>query len=119
MSKNKKNKETINHELSSSNKKLQVSDNKYKNKTFLVFILKGVFIFIVILSVIVLLISKAVIPSSLGYISLVLICIGLLIFILFNYIKHSNRNAIYFHKTNFKLEKGVPSPTEDDADCSE
>tara|TARA_B110000971_G_C19809962_1_gene408319 strand:+ start:69 stop:653 length:585 start_codon:yes stop_codon:yes gene_type:complete len=88
-------------DIMSMSRQVHIAENEYKKKSFYIFLLKHIFIFLLLILLVGLLMKNDNISSRTG--TLVLITLGVIlgIIILLNYYFNRNRNVLYFDKQNW------------------
>ncbi len=85
-------------------KQLEFSENEFKKKSFLIFFLKNIFVFLMITSIIIILVNNNILNRDLAVkLQLSIACI-LGVIILINLFLNRNKHNVIFSKQNWDLE---------------
>jgi hypothetical protein len=85
-------------------KQLETSENEFKKKSFLVFFLKNIFVFLMLTCIVIILVKNGLLSSNIGIkIQIGLACV-LGFIILINLFLHRNTHNIIFSKQNWNLK---------------
>uniref|UniRef100_A0A6C0JD30 CPW-WPC domain-containing protein n=1 Tax=viral metagenome TaxID=1070528 RepID=A0A6C0JD30_9ZZZZ len=93
--------DNINSDILTLRREIQIGENDFKEKSFIAFFLKNVFIFLLVAILIALLVKNQTIESNTGIIAGIVVSSVLLLVCLYNYVIYSNRNVNIFHKRDW------------------
>ena len=105
-SQNNKKIDTLKKDMTSVFKEIHTKHNEYRKSSYFIFILKQIFIYILLLLLIGLLMKSDNMSLTVGYSSVVVLTIGMIISIILNIYFNQNRNRIYFNKRDWPSPDG-------------
>ena len=92
-------------DIMSMSRQVHIAENEYRKKSFYIFLLKHIFIFLLLILLVGLLIKNDNITRRVGLIITSMLGSILMVIILLNFYFNRNRNALYFNKRDWSQPK--------------
>jgi hypothetical protein len=106
----KQKKDALNNDIMSQNKLFQIKENEYRKKQYYIYICKHITSFSILSLLTGLFMKTGYIASSTALTLIIIYFILLSIVLGINHLYYSSRNAIYFHRYNWRNKKAEPTP---------
>ena len=103
-------KDALNNDIMSQNKLFQIKENEYRKKQYYIYICKHITSFSILSLLTGLFMKTGYIASSTALTLIIIYFILLLIVLGINHLYYSSRNAIYFHRYNWRNKQAEPTP---------
>jgi len=105
-SQNNKKIDTLRKDMTSVFKQIHTQQNEYRKSSYFIFILKQIFIYILLILLIGLLMKNKNVPEVIGYGFIAVLTVGIVIIMILNIYFNRNRNRVYFNKRDWAGPSG-------------